>query len=140
MSTFPLDEPHLAALRSLCELCGQVLDVPLYLQGMVKLANEPLRSAAEALSSPVPAASLVRDLLVRAGVDDAVALSDGEDPNKCTADIAIWGEQDRMVIDCVSDGPVGQEFTTEETARLILALLAPGDRDGAMRALREVGR
>lgn len=143
MSTYPLDEPHLEALRWACampsDLHGHALSM--YERGTLALANSEA-CALRALSSPASAASLVRDLLARADVEDVVALSDDDDPNKCTADIAIWWDGDRVIVDCVSDGPVGAELPMPDVPRLIsaLAALAPGDREGAMRALREVGR
>lgn len=68
-TSYPLDEPHLRVLRSVCELCAQVTDVPLYLRGMVERAGEPLRAACVALSTPSASAQLVRDLLGACGVD-----------------------------------------------------------------------
>lgn len=136
MSTFPLDEPHLAALRSACALTIAAGNPPGFLEGLADRADEPARSASRALSSPASAASLVRDLLARAGVDVGGYRDDDKSVKVYSVDVDS--------IDCVTVW-IGKEVYTwpmSDVPRLALALLdlAPGDAEGAMRALREVGR
>lgn len=145
MSAFPLDEPHLAALRWACERVSLYGIRDALVTSGEMLGDDAGSNAIRALSSPASAASLVRDLLARAGVSSA---------NKAVDDYVPEGAIDLWPVVL---GRQGLRFQVPETRnetfpvmsidapdvpRLVSALanLAPGDREGATRALREAGR
>lgn len=124
--SFPLDEPHLKALRWACEYMI-VSPEEAAAWRPVDESRFPQAHALDAISYPASAASLVRDLLARAGVTlKHICVIKTITPPYVSIDDGVF---DNMV-------------SSYEIPALIRALcdLAPGDRDGAMRALREVGR
>lgn len=143
MIAFPLDEAHLEALR---EACALVIDEPAKAEQMRLAAGAFLKvgavlipsfAAHYALSSPTSAASLVRDLLARAGWPQFA--TPGHYDASTSAAVYPMGTRGIRV---VSADERWREFKEDALASLILAFLdlAHGDRDGATRALREVGR
>lgn len=134
MIAYPLDEPHLEALRWACRVRLQY--------GTDSVDGPASRAAAlRALSSPASAASLVRDLLARAGF----TVSFGDAGHEF--DGFWWSTSDNstdylFIATGWPKSPAYRPVQMPDVPRLIFALasLAPGDREGALKALREVGR
>lgn len=144
MSTYPLDEPHLAALRWIGTLAPS--DIPGLTEAALAIAETPddgpASVALRAISSPASAASLVRDLLAWAGapallVNTARVLEDAWPVRiyYMASDVPDVDPDDEDDDRCF-------EASEADVPRLISALvdLAPSDREGAMRAMREVWR
>jgi hypothetical protein len=136
VSTFPLDEPHLAALREACTDTPEVRDgamtvVRVLVERAVPMI--PWFKAHHTISRPDLAAALVRDLLARAGI--RVELRH----HRAIQWRFVYYVAGYECWSAINDG-LGRVH--ECLPRLISALcdLAPGDRDGALRALREVWR
>lgn len=142
MSTYPLNEPHLEALRNICQWgIEDRLAYEAYRRSP-DCRPEPVTAACyDAISSPASAGALVRDLLARAGV-------------KSSGFVHGWGGERVQFYDYGHDRFHYHEWNQPNapdhfrviwrewipTIIIALASLAPGDKEGAMRALREVGR
>lgn len=124
------NQAHLEALRWACEY----MTIHGGEHAVAVAGSDANREALRWIKVPASAASLVRDLLARAGVTDHVVMA--------TSGHFSWGKG--VVIEKANAGhPAGAfEVPMSDVPYLILALLdrAPGDRDSAMQALREAGR
>lgn len=146
MSAYPLDDTHLEALSNRCwylvHMC-ETNEERAAFNCMSLPDDDPITQALDkALSSTASAASLVCDLLVRAGVKADVAEVEEDVLTGFYNDrfVMIRHFSDHIYLNAMNGENV--DLMMPDAPRLILALLdlAPGDRDGALKALREVGR
>lgn len=145
---YPLDEPHLAALRWAAtflwadpEAAGE------WLAKDNNPAHATLNDALRALSATFSAAQLVRDLLGACGAD-AWRVDTPDDWHHIVGqhdEYFVAVERDAVVVDGSVKSIERIEYAAVQIAALILALLdalalPEGRKEAALKALREAGR
>lgn len=140
MSTIDVNnDQHRSALRWACELDANTRQ--LYGQfpppASIRWPGDEERVAAvQTITDPRRFVALTRDLLAWTGVD-VHEHSEPDWDGECDREIVVRFDGKRL-----SWNDYNESFDVNDVTRLIRALLdvAPGNRDGAIRALREMSR
>lgn len=138
--TFPLDEPHLAALRWACSIHFEIREHAWREYSLGCLALDPAEvDALQIISSPSASAQLVRDLLGACGCEADTDWADAY------PEILIgFNDTEGISWDVLHSGDRGATPTPDIPA-LIIALLdalakTEGRAEAALKALWEAGR